>query len=73
MSRSRRKTPIIPITTSEGEGSYKQQEAKRERRKVHQLLQAGRWDDLPDPVEYGNPWKGPKDGKQYFIEDDGRK
>lgn len=65
MSRSRRKTPIFGITTSETEKKFKQQEHQRERAGVRTALR-GEPEVLPDPKEFGNPWSGPKDGRRYW-------
>jgi hypothetical protein len=65
MSRSRKKNPITGTTTAETEKKYKTQEHQRERANVRTAL--ANFDEeadvLPDPDEFGNPWKGPKDGK----------
>ena len=65
MSRSRRKTPIFGITTSESEKRFKQHEHQRERAAVRSVLR-DEPEVLPDPKEFGNPWGGPKDGKLYW-------
>ncbi len=65
MSRSRRKTPIFGMTTNDSEKDFKQQEHQRERAAVRTALQSDA-DLLPDPKEFGNPWAGPKDGKNYW-------
>lgn len=59
MSRSRRKTPIIGMTTEPSEKQFKRQEHKRMRAKV-------RSEDIEaNPREFKTSW-GPKDGKQYL-------
>jgi hypothetical protein len=66
MSRSRKKKPITGITGSETEKDWKQQEHQRERANVRTAL--ANFDEdgdvLPAPLEFGNPWAGPKDGKR---------
>lgn len=65
MSRSRKKKPITGVTKADTEKDWKQQEHQRERANVRTAL--ANFDEeadvLPDPDEFGNPWKGPKDGK----------
>ena len=65
MSRSRRKTPIIGITTAESEKTFKAIEHRRERRTVNSVIGIEP-ETLPDPKAYGDPWAGPKDGRQYL-------
>ena len=64
MARSRRRTPVIGITTAESDKLYKRQEHRRERRAVAQALSTG--DDPPGPKTFGDPWNSDKDGKQWF-------
>jgi hypothetical protein len=68
VSRSRRKTPIFGITTSETDHPWKQHAARKARRRVKQHLKATfdgdkfagkRWD-------FVNPWSSDKDGKRWF-------
>lgn len=65
MSRSRKKKPITGVTTARTEKDWKQQEHQRERANVRTAL--ANFDEdgdvLPAPLEFGNPWDGPKDGK----------
>ncbi|MDW3223416.1 MAG: hypothetical protein R8G34_11105 [Paracoccaceae bacterium] len=62
MSRSRRKTPIIGITTAQSDKRFKKAEHKRARRK---LKAADLTEDTPpDPKAFGNPWASDNDGKQ---------
>lgn len=55
------------MTCAETEKEFKQQEHQRERARVRTALANFDADEkvLPDPVEFGNPWAGPKDGRQY--------
>lgn len=64
MARSRRKTPIVGITTAETEKPFKVAEHRRERRTIKAKLRHD--DDLPDPKAFGDPWDGDKDGKQWL-------
>lgn len=65
MSRSRKKKPITGVTKADTEKEWKQQEHRRERARVRTALSNFDEDGgvLPAPVEFGDPWKGPKDGK----------
>jgi hypothetical protein len=67
MSRSRKKHPIGAITKAESERSYKQAEHQRERHHARQQLRVSV--DDADPrlhgAPFGDPYRGPKDGKQY--------
>lgn len=62
MSRSRRKTPIVGMTTSRSNKSYRVNEHRAERRKARVAVQVG--DEPPHPKEYGDEWNSPRDGKQ---------
>lgn len=64
MSRSRRKTPIVGMTTAESDKPFKIAEHRRERRSVRAAVR--QLEDAPDPKEFGNPWHGEKDGKQWL-------
>lgn len=64
MSRSRRKTPIVGITTAESDKAFKEAEHRRERRAVKATVNTG--DEPPAPKAFGNPWAGEKDGKQWL-------
>ncbi|MGF7004533.1 hypothetical protein [Aminobacter sp. BE322] len=66
MSRSRRKTPIIGITTAETDKPFKQAEHRRERRAVKAVIKTG--EEPPAPKAFGNPWDGQKDGKQWIAD-----
>lgn len=71
MSRSRRKTPICGITTSPSDKLYKKQEHQRERSSVKaKLKHTVDSDALPDKKQFGDPWGGQKDGKQYLPDGD---
>ena len=66
MSRSRRKTAIIGVTTSRSDKPFKVDEHRAERRAVRAVVQ--RSFDSDDRALHskvcGDPWKSPKDGKQ---------
>lgn len=66
MSRSRRKTPIVGITTADSDKAFKQTEHRRERRAVKTLLGAG--EEPPPTRTFGDPWAGQKDGKAWLDE-----
>lgn len=71
MSRSRKKHPITGITKAESEKDWKQQESQRLRKRVNDALKSDpEREVLPHEREFGNPWLGPKDGKQVFDETD---
>jgi len=66
MSRSRRKTPIIGVTTAPSDKPFKVDEHRAERHVVRATIKHSRDGDdraLYAKV-YGDPWKAPKDGKQ---------
>jgi hypothetical protein len=64
VSRSRRKTPIVGMTTIESDKWFKAKEHRRERAAIRAAMAND--DELPDPKEFGNPWASGKDGKQYW-------
>ena len=66
MSRSRRKTPIVGITTAESDKPFKMAEHRRERRAVNAALAQG--GEPPHALLFGDPWSSDKDGKQYVAE-----
>jgi len=63
MGKSYKKNPFCGMTCAESEKAFKRVENRRARRVVKVLLKN---DDerLPGEKAFGNPWKGPKDGKQ---------
>ena len=66
MSRSRRKTAIIGVTTATSDKPFKVDEHRAERHAVRAVIKRSLYSDdraLHSKV-YGNPWKSPKDGKQ---------
>lgn len=67
MSRSRRRTPRVGITTARSEKQDKLKAHRRERRGVKVALSKGAEDhELPHRREVGDPWKMAKDGKAYL-------
>lgn len=64
MSRSRKKIPIVGITTAESDKPFKVREHRRERAAVRDALATG--GDVPHPKAFGNPWSSEKDGKRYW-------
>lgn len=61
MARSRRRTPILSVTTSASDKPFKVKEHRKERRAVKSALASER--EPPHPLTFGDPWNGPKDGK----------
>ena len=67
MSGSRRKTPIVAMTTATTDKPFKQAEHQRERSKVKAKLKTSTDDTgLPPGKTFGNQWKAAKDGRQYL-------
>jgi hypothetical protein len=64
MSRSRRRTPIFGITTSDSEKQDKREANRRLRRAVRLALDAGD-EVLPHLREVSNVWGFAKDGKRW--------
>jgi hypothetical protein len=66
MSRSRKKTSIGGITTSESEKQDKRIYNRRFRRVCKQSLHIDYEKELPHLKEYSNPWCMDKDEKKWF-------
>jgi hypothetical protein len=67
MSRSRRKSPFVGITTAATDKPWKQKDARRLRRAVHQALARTADGDVLPVSRYAKghaDWNAPKDGKQ---------
>lgn len=64
MSRSKRKTPKVGHTTAESEKAFKQFAHRAERRATK--ISVANCEEPPDPKAFGEPWDGPKDGKQWL-------
>lgn len=67
MARSRKKNPGHGATGSKSNKKFKRQEHQKERHLVKQKLREERFDELPDPKEFGNEWASPRDGKRYWL------
>jgi hypothetical protein len=67
MSRSRRKTPIIGITSADSDKPFKVSEHRAERRSYRARLAVtlDQDDRRLHATDYGNPNLSDKDGKQY--------
>jgi hypothetical protein len=65
VSRSRRKTPIVPITTSDSEKQEKRK-ANRALRKAVRRAVAVEAEVMPLPEDVGNVYAMSKDGKTYI-------
>ncbi len=71
MSRSRRKMPVIGMTTAPSDKPFKVVEHRAERHAVRATIKHSLDGDdraLYSKV-YGGPWKAPKDGKQIVDPD----
>lgn len=66
MSRSKRKTPVRGITTSESEKAEKVAGHRKVRRAVKQAVASRSEAPLPHERELTNPWAMAKDGKFRF-------
>lgn len=68
MSRSRKKIPIVGMTTVRSDQPFKRDEHRRERRTVRALLGLSLDGDHKrlHKEHYGDPAKAPKDGKQFW-------
>ncbi len=67
MSRSRRKTPIMSVTTATSEKKDKRDYNRRYRRVAKQAIESGD-ESKPLPIvrEHSDPWAMDKDGKRLF-------
>jgi len=65
MSRSRRKTPITPVTTAVSEAEDKKIWHRRYRRSEKQRIDHNPNAEPLSESQYSDPWKMGKDGKQY--------
>lgn len=63
MTRSRKKLPIVGITTAKTDKPFKQREHRRERAAARNALAARA--DMPHAKQFGDASDGDKDGKQY--------
>lgn len=71
MSRSRRKTPLIGVTTAPSDKPFKVDEHRAERHAVRATIKRSLdGDDIAlHSKVYGDPWMAPKDGKQMVDPD----
>ena len=69
MARSRRRTPIVGITTSDSEKDDKRRANRNCRRSLRHALRVGANADLvllPELRDVSNVWAMDKDGKQWI-------
>jgi hypothetical protein len=66
MTNSRKKVPIVGMTTATSDKRFKRAEHSRERSAVKIALNQG--DEPPPRRAFGDPAQGEKDGKQYLPE-----
>lgn len=66
MSRSKRHTPVFPITNSDSDKQFKRLENRRGRRVSREAVDRG--EEAPSPKQFGNPWGSSKDGKFFDPE-----
>ena len=69
MSRSRKKRPGGGMAVADSDKPFKKAEHRRERRAVSVALRIG---EEPPAVIYGQPWRAPKDGKQWWPDHDAK-
>ena len=63
MSRSRKRHPVVPMTSAESDKDFKKREHRRERADVRAALATAR--DPKEQKEFGNPALADKDRKQF--------
>lgn len=69
MTHSRKKTPVVGVTSAESEKTDKLLAHRRERRKVREVLHVESEPEvLPHTRELSDPWAMAKDGKIYIGE-----
>ena len=66
VTNSRKKVPIVGMTTATSDKRFKRAEHSRERAAVKIALNQG--EEPPSPRNFGDPVQGEKDGKQYLPE-----
>lgn len=71
MTRSRRKVPFISVTTAETDKPFKVSEHRKERRNARVVVRVTLDDADPrlHSKNYGDPWRGEKDGKMFWPEE----
>ena len=67
MSRSRRKTPVLGITTAKSEKQDKRIANRKLRRLVNQRLACDAHGVMPALREVSNVWSMAKDGKHWYF------
>lgn len=67
VSRSKRKTPIMGMTSAVSEAQDKAIWHRVYRRTERQRLQSRPFSEPRDFREFSNPWSMDKDGKQYWM------
>ena len=72
MSRSRRRTPIVGITTADSEKDDKRQANQNLRHAVRRALRTGA-EVIPTLRDVSDVWTFAKDGKHWWQKDDRRK
>ena len=66
MSRSKRKTPVVPMTSHKSDKPYKKAEHQRERAQIKVKLRTTEDDAvLPSPKEFGGLGRSLKEDKLY--------
>ena len=74
MSRSKRKTPITPVTTADSKAWEKAKWHRRHRREERARLKIEAEGYVPGSHrEHSSPWTMEKDGKIYWGSEAGRK
>lgn len=68
MSRSRKKTPVVPITTATTEKEEKRDANRRLRRVIREKVRNGE-EDLPGIRELSDVWNFSKDGKYRKVDE----
>ena len=66
MSRSYRKTPILPVAGGGGMREYKQYRAGQERARVRGKIARGDYEGLEVELAPWNEWDCPRDGKRWW-------
>jgi len=78
MARSFKRAPVVGMTTACSDKPWKVAEHRRERAHLRTRLasapdaETGQ-DRLRHPKGFGNPWRAPKDGKQWWHSEEARR
>ena len=73
MSRSRRNSPVIPVTCAKSDSFFKTNAHRRWRRRIKEQIATCRdWDSFvpADIREVSDVYYSAKDGKTYYTQDD---